>query len=47
MSHQQNKPALATATQSGQPYQTGFNPPPADPRVAHPAKTTGLNTRAT
>lgn len=32
--------ALAAATQSGQPYETRLNPPPADPRVAHPATIT-------
>lgn len=26
---------LAEAIASGRPYQTGLDPPPADPRVAH------------
>jgi hypothetical protein len=30
--------AMATAIASGQPYQTLLDPPPADPRVAHPAR---------
>jgi hypothetical protein len=30
--------AMATAIASGQPYQTFLDPPPADPRVAHPPK---------
>jgi len=30
--------ALAAATQSGQPYQTRLNPPPADARCWHPPK---------
>lgn len=30
--------AMATAIASGQPYQTILDPPPADPRVAHPPK---------
>jgi hypothetical protein len=30
--------ALAAATRTGQPYQTRLDPPPADPRVAHPPK---------
>jgi hypothetical protein len=29
--------ALAEAARSGQPYQTRLDPPPADPRMAHPA----------
>ena len=28
--------ALSEATRTGQPYQTRLDPPPADPRVAHP-----------
>ena len=30
--------AMQHAIESGQPYQTLLDPPPADPRVAHPAK---------
>ena len=30
--------ALAEAERTGVPYQTRLNPPPADPRVAHPAR---------
>lgn len=30
--------ALAEATRTGTPYQTRLDPPPADPRVAHPAR---------
>ena len=30
--------ALAAAMQTGQPYQTRLNPPPADVRCCHPAK---------
>jgi hypothetical protein len=30
--------AMAEADRTGIPYQTRLNPPPADPRVAHPAK---------
>ena len=30
--------AMATATVSGQPYQTLLNPPPANPRIAHPPR---------
>jgi hypothetical protein len=30
--------AMATAIASGQPYQTLLDPPPADPRVAHPPR---------
>lgn len=30
--------ALAEAQRTGQPYQTRLNPPPADPRVAHPMR---------
>jgi hypothetical protein len=30
--------ALAAATRNGQPYQTRLDPPPADSRVAHPAR---------
>jgi hypothetical protein len=28
--------AMAEAIEAGQPYQTLLDPPPADPRVAHP-----------
>jgi hypothetical protein len=28
---------MARAIQTGQPYQTRLDPPPADPRVAHPS----------
>jgi hypothetical protein len=34
--------AMATAIASGQPYQTLLNPPPADPRVAHPPREPGI-----
>jgi hypothetical protein len=34
--------ALGAATRTGRPYQTGLNPPPADPSVAHPPRRTGL-----
>jgi hypothetical protein len=30
--------ALTESTRTGQPYQTRLNPPPADPRVAHPPR---------
>lgn len=30
--------AMAEAIRTGRPYQTRLDPPPADPRVAHPAK---------
>ena len=30
--------ALAASVQTGQPYQTRLDPPPADPRCCHPAK---------
>jgi len=30
--------ALAAAMQTGQPYQTRLDPPPADPRCCHPEK---------
>jgi hypothetical protein len=30
--------AMAKAMEAGQPYKTILDPPPADPRVAHPAK---------
>jgi hypothetical protein len=30
--------ALAESTRTGQPYQTRLDPPPADPRVAHPPR---------
>jgi hypothetical protein len=30
--------AMAEATRAGQPYQTRLDPPPADPRVAHPPR---------
>lgn len=29
---------MAEAIKAGQPYQAIFDPPPADPSVAHPAK---------
>jgi len=29
--------AMATAMRTGRPYQTILDPPPADPRVAHPS----------
>ncbi len=35
---------LATAAQSGQPYQTRLNPGPADPHVAHPPRERTLMT---
>jgi hypothetical protein len=28
--------AMAESTRTGKPYQTRLDPPPADPRVAHP-----------
>ncbi len=31
--------AMAEAIRTGKPYQTRLDPPPADPKVAHPAKT--------
>ncbi len=31
--------AMAEAARTGRPYQTRLDPPPADPRVAHPAST--------
>ena len=31
--------AMAEAAHAGKPYQTRLDPPPADPRVAHPART--------
>ena len=31
--------AMAEAARTGKPYQTRLDPPPADPRVAHPAST--------
>ena len=31
--------ALTESTRTGQPYQTRLDPPPADPRVAHPPRT--------
>ena len=31
--------AMAEAIRTGQPYQTRLDPPPADPRAAHPPKT--------
>lgn len=34
--------ALAEATRTGQPYQTRLDPPPADPRVAHPDTRTAV-----
>ncbi len=30
--------AMQQAIETGQPYQTLLDPPPADPRVAHPPK---------
>ena len=30
--------AMAEAMKTGRPYQTILDPPPADPRVAHPTK---------
>ena len=30
--------AMQQAIETGQPYQTLLDPPPADPRVAHPAR---------
>jgi hypothetical protein len=30
--------ALAEAVKTGKPYQTRLDPPPADPRCCHPAK---------
>ena len=30
--------ATQQATETGQPYQTLLNPPPADPRVVHPPR---------
>ena len=30
--------ALSEATRTGHPYQTRLDPPPADPRVAHPPR---------
>ena len=30
--------ALTESTRTGQPYQTRLDPPPADPRVAHPPR---------
>lgn len=32
--------AMTDAARSGKPYQTRLDPPPADPRVAHPARST-------
>ena len=32
--------AMAEAMQTGRPYQTILDPPPADPGVAHPSKET-------
>jgi len=34
--------ALADSTQTGKPYQTRPNPPPADAKCCHPAKGTKL-----
>lgn len=31
--------AMAEAARTGKPYQTRLDPPPADPRIAHPAST--------
>ena len=33
--------ALKSATETGQPYQTRLNPPPADPRCCHPPRASG------
>jgi Eco57I restriction-modification methylase len=33
--------AMAEAARTGKPYQTRLDPPPADPRVAHPARDRG------
>ncbi len=33
--------AMAEAARSGKPYQTRLDPPPADPRVAHPPRRAG------
>ncbi len=33
--------AMVEAIRTGRPYQTRLDPPPADPRVAHPPRTTG------
>jgi hypothetical protein len=33
--------AMAEAARTGKPCQTQLDPPPADPRVAHPAKPAG------
>ena len=35
--------AMAAAMQGGVPYQTRLDPPPADPRVAHPPRDTTLS----
>lgn len=35
--------ALAESQRTGQLYETSLNPPPADPRVAHPPRTETLN----
>jgi hypothetical protein len=37
--------AMAEAARTGKPYQTRLDPPPADPRVAHPAKATTSTSR--
>ena len=34
--------AMGRATESGVPYETLLDPPPADPRVAHPGRESGL-----
>jgi hypothetical protein len=34
--------AMAEAVRTGKPYQTRLDPPPADPWVAHPARTSRL-----
>ncbi len=36
--------ALAEASRTGQPYATRLDPPPADPRVAHPARSSEIPT---
>lgn len=38
--------ALAEAARTGQPYQTRLDPPPADPRVAHPDTRSAAATRS-
>lgn len=36
--------AMAEASRTGQPYATRLDPPPADPRVAHPARDSEIST---